>query len=304
MAIFALVASGLELACLFYAAHTTWKFLKGPYDAERGASLLQMWTVLSFLPVYESYAEWSISFWMPFYWELKSAALGLLFFPRVHGPALVFGRVVRPAVEEAESRWQRVAAPRLASFALQRLIWLQTRVTRSLLGSMSREELHMWHRALHSQAAFTALEVERRRPNDPLLSLREPDATAAALLQDLQRQQLLLQVAGSPAVKRPSPSATGAAAAGGGGGGDAGAASGLRQVRFSGHADEAEGDATADDATADEGGDTADDDSYDVGGSAAASGGEEAFTASGSGSGSGHVNVRRRRVAGAGRAIG
>lgn len=146
--------------------------------------MLRYWAVLSGLQTYESYLE-ILFFWLPFYAELKLAALIWLVTPGSSGPQWLFDRLLHPAMAVASFHLQRDIIPRIAAAALHTARKLQTKTLPRFANAVRRDELKMWDRSIRGQLASVQMELERRRMEGaPIAIARLPDAPAAALLAD------------------------------------------------------------------------------------------------------------------------
>ena len=110
MGLTGLLARCAELFGLLRGAYGAFKALRArPYDAARGEEALRLWAVLGcFLFLYRAYLEWALSFWLPFYDELRLGALVWLLLPGSSAPRYFFERFLHPALTlAARRRWQR-----------------------------------------------------------------------------------------------------------------------------------------------------------------------------------------------------
>lgn len=212
---------------LFYGAYSSFKALngdgRGGYDAVRGEMILRYWVVIAGLGLYESYAEWAVSFWLPFYSELKLAGLLWLLTPHSKAPKYFFDRLLHPTVLMIRYYVEERILPTVSSHAIRLVARAQPAAFGGLSRNLMKDELRSWDTSLKALNLSISIELERRRragdgSDGDLLANRMPDEVAGALLdqanahssiaasdgrggdgeQQIQRQLLEQGTAGSP----------------------------------------------------------------------------------------------------------
>lgn len=190
-----------RLYALLFGAWSTFKLLKGgqtgQYDAVAGERMLRFWAVLSGLLTYDTYFEWILSFWVPFYYEMKLTALLWLAYPGSDAPRWLFNRLLHPAMAVAAFHVQRDVVPRIAAAALSVARALQVKTLQPLTEAVRRDELKMWDRSVRGQLAAVQMELERRRGQDEHVAgtrLRDPAAAQLLADEDASRAQLLREL--------------------------------------------------------------------------------------------------------------
>jgi hypothetical protein len=164
MGLVSFLQSVLQLVGLVHGALLTFKTLRAnPYIEADGARMLRFWAVLSAFFLYSSYLEWAVSFWMPFYNELKLGGLIWLLTPGSSAPSYFFDKYLHPAVTVIQHVVSSRISPEVSSRCALAVSQLQPIVFAIVSTSLSKEELKRWSLSLSSQSRLVAVELEKRR---------------------------------------------------------------------------------------------------------------------------------------------
>ena len=164
MGLVSFLQSVLQLVGLVLGALLTFKTLRAnPYIEADGARMLRFWAVLSAFFLYSSYLEWAVSFWMPFYNELKLGGLIWLLTPGSSAPSYFFDKYLHPAVTVIQHVVSSRISPEVSSRCALAVSQLQPIVFAIVSTSLSKDELKRWSLSLSSQSRLVAVELDKRR---------------------------------------------------------------------------------------------------------------------------------------------
>jgi len=85
-----------------YPAYQSYKALEGK-RSDDAAEWLTYWVIFSLFTVFESIADWFIS-WIPFYYIFKLVLLLWLLLPQFKGASKVYHRVLQPLMRRHEAQ--------------------------------------------------------------------------------------------------------------------------------------------------------------------------------------------------------
>jgi TB2/DP1, HVA22 family len=100
--------------------------------------MLQYWSVLSAIYIYDQYVEFFFN-WLPFYYEFKVIILVWLLHPKLHGPITLFDQLLHPLMVRIHSFAQAFLFPKLALVHSYWLIYVHSNFHGWLLNSFSTE---------------------------------------------------------------------------------------------------------------------------------------------------------------------
>lgn len=162
------------------------------YDMEAGQRMLQYWTALSALFLYEQSLEVFIS-WLPFYYEMKTCLLIWLIVPHSNAPGWLYVSVISPTVANLSRHWSSKLRPKMARLLFKVVPQLQLKATRAFYSLLSQEEQGAWRSLLYRQQSDVRMEKNRRLQQSGSTPPM-PGSSSTPVLSLQERQELLQRI--------------------------------------------------------------------------------------------------------------